>query len=103
LKSKLGGDVVRVKIKYAQVERLKEFDFVKRIEMDGEIVSITVEDVGKNLQEILKAIGEAEFVDVRPSSLNDVFLYYTGRGIRAEAETPEGGWWERTVRARLNR
>ncbi len=103
LKNKLGGDVVRVKIQNAQIEKLKRLDFIKRIETSDEMVDLTVEDVGKNLQEILRVIGEAEFVEVRRSTLNDVFLCYTGREIRAESETPEGGWQERAVRAGLNR
>ncbi len=103
LKNHLGGDVVRLKVDEAQVEKLKGFSFVKRIERANGIVNLTVENVGRNLQELLKVTGDAELVEVHPSSLNDVFLYYTGRGIRPEAETPEGGWWERTVRARLNR
>jgi len=103
LKSKLGGDMVRLRLTDAHLENLGRFSFVKRIEKTGDVVTLTVENVGKNLPEMLKALGGAEIVEVRPSSLNDVFLHYTGRAIRAEAETPEGGWWERAVRARVSR
>jgi len=59
-----------------------------------------VKNSSAHLQEILSLVGNADSVELRTPTLNDVFLHYTGHEIRqAEAE---GGIFERAVRARSN-
>jgi hypothetical protein len=43
----------------------------------------------------MQAIGEVTSVEVRPASLDDVFMHYTGRQMRESSE--EGGWGERSM------
>jgi ABC-2 type transport system ATP-binding protein len=63
---------------------------------DGDVL-ITVKDASIHLQEILSRVGKVESVEVRPLTLEDVFLYYTGRAIREGS--PEGGWAEKAMHA----
>lgn len=99
LKNKIGGDLVRLKIKNpANLKGVKKLKYVKKIKREGDFIVLTVVNSGVHLQEILKVIGKVEAVELRPPTLNDVFLHYTGRGIR-ETEG-EGGWAERAMNYR---
>jgi hypothetical protein len=57
-------------------------------------VSLTVDDAGTNIPEILKVI-DANHITFRSPTLNDVFLKMTGRSIHKEHA--EGGFMERYV------
>jgi len=97
LKKELGGDIIRLKTENDKTESLTELEYVKDVKRcDGE-VCITVKDANKHLQEILKRMGDVESVEVRPLTLDDVFLHYTGRAIREGA--PEGSWAEKAMHA----
>ena len=98
LKSKVGGDIIKLTVQNPRVDRLKELDYVNSIDQSGDTLRLTVKDVSKHLQEILNMVGEADAVEVRTATLNDVFLYYTGREIREESG--EGGIFERIARTR---
>jgi ABC-2 type transport system ATP-binding protein len=101
LKKDLGGDIIRLKANNLNVDVLKKLKYVKKVEnCDGE-VCLTIRDANKHLQEILKAVGKVESVEIRSPTLDDVFLHYTGREIRDDA--PEGGWAERVMNARSRR
>ena len=100
LKEKIGGDVVRLKIKEPNLKKLN-FDYIKKMKVKGEYLFLTVEEASKHLQEILKLVGEVETVELRTPTLNDVFLHYTGRNIM-EGE-PEGGYVDKIIRARARR
>ena len=95
LKNKIGGDVVRLKIKNPDLKKIKKIKYVKKIKRDGDFIVLTVVNSGIHLQELLRVVGKVEAVELRPPTLNDVFLHYTGREIR-EAEG-EGGWAERAM------
>jgi ABC-2 type transport system ATP-binding protein len=95
LKNKIGGDIVRLKIKNPKIGEIKKLKYVKKIKKEGEFTVLTVVNSGLHLQEILKKVGKVEEVELRHPTLNDVFLHYTGRNIR-EAEG-EGGWAERAM------
>ncbi len=98
LKRALGGDVIRLKVSNPNMAALKKLKFVKRIKKDGDFISLSVNDSGTHLQEILKKAGKVESVESRSPTLDDVFLHYTGREIRdTEAE---GGWFERMIASR---
>lgn len=98
LKKGLGGDIIRIKARKLGLEALRKLACVKKAaRCDGE-VCLTVENASRNLQEILNAAGTVESVEVRTPTLDDVFLHYTGRGMREES--PEGGWAERAMHMR---
>jgi len=97
LKRELGGDIVHLRAKDFDAGFLKTLGFVKEVRQDGDGTSITVQDAGLHLQEILNRAGPLDSVEVRPLTLEDVFLHYTGRAIR---EGPaEGGWAEKVMAA----
>jgi ABC-2 type transport system ATP-binding protein len=95
LKSKLHGDIVRLKTKdgNTDITQLKNLHFIHEIEsVDGHII-LNVDDAKRNIPEILKII-DTEYVEYTSPTLNDVFLKLTGRTIKEQAE---GGFMERYV------
>jgi len=60
-----------------------------------------VQNSSQHLQEILERAGKVEYISVRPATLNDVFLHFTGKEIRTESG--EGGIFERMMRAEARR
>jgi ABC-2 type transport system ATP-binding protein len=101
LKRIIGGDVVTLKIEAPKIAKLKKLKFVKKIKKTNSTLILTVTNANENLQRILKAAGNVESVEVHSPTLNDVFLHYTGRKIRDDS--PEGGWFERSMHVRQNR
>jgi ABC-2 type transport system ATP-binding protein len=97
LKQEVGGDVIYLKGKSCDVAAIKELAFVKSIWPEKDGISVTVQDAGRHLQEILSRAGPVDFVEIRPITLEDVFLHYTGRAIREG--TPEGSWAEKAMQA----
>ncbi len=97
LKKGLGGDIIRLKAKNMDTSQLQKLNYIKKItSCDGE-VCLTVEDANTYLQEILNVTGKVDSVEIRSPTLDDVFLHYTGRGMRDSS--PEGGWAEKAMRA----
>ncbi|KAB2944420.1 MAG: ATP-binding cassette domain-containing protein [Candidatus Methanoperedens sp.] len=96
LKKKIIGDVVSLKQKTSDIERIRKLDYVIKVEEKEGVLLISIKDAGKHLQDLLLNTGPIDFVEVRRGTLNDVFLHYTGRDIR-EAEA-EGGFWERVMK-----
>ncbi len=88
LRKVLGGDVVRVKVKDRKeaTAKLKKLKFIKKIESLDHELMITLKDTAQNLPGLLKTLGSVESLDIHKPTLNDVFLYYTGREIREESE-----------------
>ena len=84
LKMSLGGDIVKIKAKTPNLSALEALDYVKLVEADDEEVKLTVDDAGTHNQEILSVIGKVDSVELRPPSLSDVFLKYTGREYREQ-------------------
>ncbi len=101
LKSKVGGEIVNLRVRSPKVEPLKELDYVLSVDQSGSTLRLTVKDASKHLQEILATVGNVDSVEVRTATLNDVFLNYTGREIREESG--EGGVFERIARVRRQR
>ncbi len=98
LKTKVGGEIIRLRTRTPNLEPIKELDYVLSVSQSGSILLLTVKDASAHLQEILSKIGQVESVEVRTPTLNDVFLHYTGREIREESG--EGGFFERVAKAR---
>lgn len=101
LKQEVGGDVIFLKAKRFDVASLQGLPFVKGVRTEQDGISITVEDAGIHLQEVLNRAGPVDFVEVRPMTLEDVFLHHTGRAIREGS--PEGNWAEKAMSAGLRR
>jgi len=101
LKRELGGDIVHIRVPGCDPAIFRNLPFVREARADGDGVSITVQDAPRHLQELLDRAGTVEAVEVRPITLEDVFLHTTGRGIR---EGPaEGGWAEKVMAAGARR
>jgi len=101
LKSNVGGDMIQLSLLAPRVDRLKNLSYILSMDQSGNTLRLTVKDASKHLQEILGTVGEADAVEVRTVTLNDVFLHYTGREIREESG--EGGIFERIARRRSGR
>jgi ABC-2 type transport system ATP-binding protein len=101
LKKELGGDIIRMSGRNFNTGSLRELDYVRDITTDDGGISVTVRDAGRHLQELLGRAGTVESVEVRPLTLEDVFIHYTGRAIREGAA--EGGWAEKAMQARLRK
>ena len=101
LKAKVGGEIIRLRVRSPKIEPIKELDYVLSVDQSGSTLLLTVKDAGSHLQEILGLVGQVDSVEIRSPTLNDVFLHYTGREIREESG--EGGVFERIARVRSGR
>jgi ABC-2 type transport system ATP-binding protein len=85
LKATVGGDLVTMTGATAEAEaRLAALACVKKAERKGRELILTVADAGTNLPAIVQAAGRIDHVEVRTPRLEDVFLHFTGRGLREE-------------------
>jgi ABC-2 type transport system ATP-binding protein len=96
LKNQIVGDMVKLKQKNPDIEKIKKLDYVRNLQEKDGLLHLSIKDASKHLQDLLTHTGPIDFVEVRSGTLNDVFLHYTGREIR-EAEA-EGGFWERVMK-----
>ncbi len=94
LKKILGGDLVTIRAKSPKIEELKKLKYVKSITQENDQTKIMIEDVSENLQQLLSVMGKIESVEVRNTTLNDVFLHFTGREIKEEGES---SWFDKIV------
>jgi ABC-2 type transport system ATP-binding protein len=101
LKETVGGDIVCLKTSIADTDRFRKMQSVSKIEVEDDYIILTVRNANEHLQEILNTAGKVESVEVRPASLEDVFIRYTGKEIREE--TGEGGIAQRIIRERTTR
>jgi ABC-2 type transport system ATP-binding protein len=101
LKNKVGEDIVLIKMDNPDIAAFKKLKFVTSFEKKDDSIQITIKDSSKNLQRLLCKIGKIESVEVRPVTLNDVFIHYTGKEIRSEGE--EGGYMERIMESQARR
>jgi ABC-2 type transport system ATP-binding protein len=101
LKEKIGGDIVYLKTTAKDTNKFREIEEVSKIEKKDDCIILTVKNASEHLQEILEISGKVERVEVRSASLEDVFINYTGKEIRAE--TGEGGIVQRIIKERTVR
>lgn len=101
LKSKVGGEIIKLRSRSPKIEQIKDLDYVLSVAQSGSTLLLTVKNASAHLQEILSMVGEVDSVEVRSATLNDVFLHYTGAEIREESG--EGGVFERIARVRSGR
>ncbi len=97
LKSMLGGDVVKLMVKDPKLAAVKKLKYVKDLKHEDGVVTMTMFDSNKHLQEVLKKVGDVESVETRKPTLNDVFLHFTGNEMRDSDDASEGGWSERMM------
>ena len=101
LKETVGGDIVCLKTSLTDTDRFRKMESISKIEVEDDYIILTVRNAKEHLQEILNTAGKVETVEVRPASLEDVFISYTGKEIREE--TGEGGIAQRIMRERTTR
>jgi hypothetical protein len=94
----IASDIIKLKLKKKNsqdIETLRSFTFIHKIESininDEQIFILSVDNASHNLPIILKYI-DVESVEFTSTTLNDVFLGFTGRDLK---EQPEGGFMER--------
>ncbi len=102
LKDKLGGDVVSVQVngKTEDFKKLfKKHAWVKTISGHDGSVDLTVKEGEKKIPEIVDIARKAGIgiggISLHKPSLEDVFIYYTGKAIREE----EAQGWRGIIRA----
>ncbi len=101
LERSIGGDFVCIKMSNPNAQSFKDLSYIKKVETDDDLLVLTVENASEHLQEILEKAGKVERIELRPATLNDVFLHFTGREIREESG--EGGVFQRIMRAEVKR
>ena len=101
LKKELGGDIIKLRGKNLKLEPLKNLSYVKNIAVSSDEVCLTVEDANMHIQDILNTVGKVDSTEIRSPTLDDVFIHYTGRGIREDS--PEGSWAEKAMHVRGKR
>jgi ABC-2 type transport system ATP-binding protein len=91
LKKKLGGDVVSIQVTKgieAFEKDMKKLKWVKTLSKHDDFLDITVEEGESRIAEIImraeKAGATIGSVGLHKPSLEDVFIYYTGKTIREE-------------------
>jgi ABC-2 type transport system ATP-binding protein len=94
LKRILGGDVVTIKAKALNIEEIRKLSYVTDVTQENDETKIIIENVSENLQPLLAALGKIDSVQVRNTTLNDVFLSFTGRQIQEEGGS---NWFDKIV------
>ena len=94
LKRMLGGDLVTIKAKALNIEEIRKLSYVTEVTQENDETKIIIENVSENLQHLLTALGKIDSVQVRNTTLNDVFLRFTGRQIQEEGES---NWFDKIV------
>jgi ABC-2 type transport system ATP-binding protein len=98
LKETIGGDVVVLKTAKDSLQRMKKLPFVRAASYKDGHMMLSVKSAGSNLPRLLREAGKVENVEMRPPTLEDVFMHFTGKKIR---EGPaEGGVFDRMMHRR---
>jgi len=90
LKSQIGNDVITIGCSNSElcVDSIKNESWVESIKVHDSSVTIGAQEIEKKLPLILKIAEknkvEIKSIDIRKPTLEDVFLYYTGRKIREQ-------------------
>jgi ABC-2 type transport system ATP-binding protein len=100
LKKILGGDLVTVKAKSLNIDKIRKLSYVQSVTEEDDEIRIIIEDVSENLQHLLGVMGKIDSVQVRNTTLNDVFLRFTGREIH---ESGESNWFDKIAQERIER
>ncbi len=106
LKNKLGGDVISVQFNKGVEELAKHFKslkWVKTVARHGDFLDLTVMEGETKIPEVIKIAERRKAtvisVNLHKPSLEDVFIYFTGKTIREEA----GDQFKEHMRSRMRR
>lgn len=104
LKNMVGGDVVSIEIEgdtKNYLEKLKELKWIKSLMVQNGILRMTLEMGERKIPSLInlaeKSGVRVNSVNLRKPSLEDVFLFFTGREMRDEEGESERREW--TIRA----
>lgn len=92
LKRKIGGDalIIEADNKEKTKEVVLKLSFVKKVSEVGGKIYVNIENSEENLPSVFEVLRnnniKIKSISVRKPSLNDVFIYYTGKEIRDEIE-----------------
>ena len=100
LKDTLGGDLVTIEAQDLEIAELKKLKYITDVKQEKTQTILTIKNVSNNLQPLLKYIGNIDSVEVRPSTLNDVFLRFTGKRIQEEGKN---SWFDKIVQESASR
>ena len=97
LVNELGGDTVILKAKKSKdvAAKIRKMPFAASVNEKNGVVSAVIASSHRNLPKMLRALPGIESIEIRPATLNEVFIKYTGKGIREDSA--EGGFWERMM------
>ena len=97
LVNELGGDTVILKAKKSKevAAKIRKMPFAASVSEKAGVVSAVIASSHRNLPKMLRALPGIESIEIRPATLNEVFIKYTGKGIREDSA--EGGFWERMM------
>ena len=86
LKAVVGGDTVQLEVadSPAAAAALEALECVSHCEVREGRLDVAVQEVAQNLPAVFAAAGEIASFNVRNTTLDDVFLHYTGHDIRDE-------------------
>ncbi len=98
LKSAIGGAIVSLRAPGADLSALRRAPGVTQVETRGDLVDASLTDAHIHLPQILAAVSGIESVEVHSPTLNDVFLKYTGRELRQDAEGEGESWIESVLK-----
>ena len=86
LKAQVGGDTVQMEVSDPEraAKELDKLECVSRCEVRENRLDVAVKDVAQNLPKVFAAAGEIANFSVRNTTLDDVFMHYTGYDIRDE-------------------
>ncbi len=111
LKKVIGLNLVSLQIAQNRsdglVNLLKELDWVKEIEEHNGVVELSIDGAEEKVPELIDFADEHEFVissiELRKPSLEDAFVYYTGKTIREEGGSLKELWKSMMTRSRGRR
>ena len=94
----LGGDVAVLGSKEPKklAAQLRKIRFARGVSVQGSKVSATIANSHENLPRLLRECKGITSLEIRPATLNDVFIKLTGRQMREDSA--EGGFWERVMK-----
>ena len=94
----LGGDVAVLKSAEPKklAAQLRSMPFASAISHEAGGVRVSIKHSHQNLPKLFRACRGIVSIDIHPATLNDVFIKFTGREIRADSA--EGGYMERMMK-----
>ncbi|MFA6489136.1 MAG: ATP-binding cassette domain-containing protein [Candidatus Micrarchaeia archaeon] len=94
----LGGDVAVLKSPEPKkiASALRKLKFASAIAQTEGGVQVSIRHSHENLPKLFAACKGITSIEIHPATLNDVFIKFTGREIRADSA--EGGFWERMMK-----